>query len=375
MNSRNTHDSASQNPEEEGCLGWGAIDAALQAVYGDQQPAHYGTAIKFRLGGADPLDGISVYRSEQGGPHWHYVTYGFSDLYGDLDDSYDIAPEKPSGYGFEMTFRLARDVAEQEPPDWPLNFLQNMARYVFRTGNVFAPGHWMTANGPIKAGADTLLTEMGFVPDPELAPVHTPYGDLMFLQLVALTSDELREVRRWNVQGALQAMQPYMPLWITNLARPSLHELPDVQAAIDAGAARDGSKTGVLYNDVLGFTQRKRLLRSPQTVIKLGSLGVRDLKAMLPARLPHGRPLILAGDGSTLELVPAGDSEGGLLDWHSDHELKLSLTPAQMQAWKQAVKGRDGEYTVPGLAGLVWQVKTSMITDDHGKVTGAYVEQ
>ena len=36
---------------------------------------------------------------------------------------------------------------------------------------------------------------------------------------------------------------------------------------------------------------------------------------------------------------------------------------------------RDGEYTVPGLAGLVWQVKTSMITDDHGKVTGAYVEQ
>ena len=116
MNSRNTHDSAPQNPEEEGCQGWGAIDAALQAVYGDQQPAHYGTAIKFRLGGADPLDGISVYRSEQGGPHWHYVTYGFSDLYGDLDDSYDIAPEKPSGYGFEMTFRLARDEDEQEPP-------------------------------------------------------------------------------------------------------------------------------------------------------------------------------------------------------------------------------------------------------------------
>lgn len=28
-----------------------------------------------------------------------------------------------------------------------------------------------------------------------------------------------------------------------------------------------------------------------------------------------------------------------------------------MQAWKQAVKGRDGEYTVPGLAGLVVQVK------------------
>jgi hypothetical protein len=148
-----------------------------------------------------------------------------------------------------------------------------------------------------------------------------------------------------------------------------------VQAAIDAGAAREGSKTGVLYNDVLGFSHRKRLLRSPQTVIRLGSLGVRDLKAMLPARLPHGRPLILAGDGSTLELVPAGDSEGGMLDWHSDHELKLSLTQAQMQAWKQAVKGRDGEYTVPGLDGLVWQVKSSVVTDSQGRVTGRYEER
>lgn len=375
MNSRDTYDSQSQATGEEGSQGWDAIDKALQTVYGDQQPTHFGTLIKFRLGGDDPLDGVSVYRSEQGAPHWHYVSYGFSDLYGDLDDSYDIAPGKPSGYGFELSFRLLRGANEQEAPSWPVNFLQNIARYVFRTGNVLAPGHWMTANGPIKADADTLLTEMGFVQDPELQAIHTPYGDLMFLQLVGLTSDELREVRRWNVQGALQSLQSYMPLWITDLARPSLHDLPDVQAAIDAGATREGSKTGVLYNDVLGFSHRKRLLRSPQTVIRLGSLGVRDLKAMLPARLPHGRPLILAGDGSTLELVPAGDSEGGLLDWHSDHELKLSLTPAQMQAWKQAVKGRDGEYTVPGLDGLVWQVKSSVVTDSQGRVTGRYEER
>lgn len=65
----------------------------------------------------------------------------------------------------------------------------------------------------------------------------------------------------------------------------------------------------------------------------------------------------------------------GLLDWHSDHELKLSLTPAQMQAWKQVVKGRDGEYTVPGLDGLVWQVKSSVVTDSHGRVTGRYEER
>ena len=376
MSSSNIHNSTEQGAvtDEEGAEGWDAVDAALEKIYGDQQAAHFGTLIKFRLGGEDPLDGISVYRSEHGQPHWHYVTYGFSDLYGDLDDSRDIAPDKPSGYGFELTFRLARTADEQEPPRWPLNFLQNIARYVFRTGNVFAPGHWMTANGPIAADTDTLLTEMGFVQDPELECTHTPFGDLMFLQLVGLTADELREVRRWNVQGALQAMQPHMPLWVADLSRPSLHALPDVQAAIDAGAARDGSKTGVLYNDVLAFEPRKRLLRSAQTVIRLGSLAVRDLKAMLGARLPHGRSLILAGDGATLEFVPATDGLGGQLDWQSDHEGKLSLTDGQMQAWLQAVKGREGEYTVPGLEGLVWQVKTSVITDSDGRVTGKYEE-
>ena len=376
MSSSDIHNSST--PEsviaEEDTLGWDAIDQALEKVYGDQQPAHYGTIIKFRLGGEDPLDGISVYRSDEGVPHWHYVTYGFSDLYGDLDDSRDIAPDKPSGYGFELTFRLARAADEQEPPSWPLNFLQNIARYVFRTGNVFAPGHWMTANGPIAAGTDSLLTEMGFVEDPQLAPVHTPFGDLMFLQLVALTADELREVRRWNVQGALQAMQVHMPLWVADLKRASLHALPDVQAAIDAGAASDGSKTGVLYNDVLSFEERKRMLRSAQTVIRLGTLAVRDLKAMLPARLPHGRSLILAGDGATLEFTHANGGLGGQLQRESEHELQLSLTDSQMQAWVNTLKAREGEYTVPGLDGLVWQVKTSIIKDSEGRVTGKYEE-
>jgi hypothetical protein len=352
-----------------GCNRWGAADGLWRSA-----ARAFRDADQVSSWGEEPLDGVSVYRSEQGAPHWHYVSYGFSDLYGDLDDSYDIAPGKPSGYGFELSFRLMRAASEQEPPSWPVNFLQNIARYVFRTGNVLAPGHWMTANGPIKADADTLLTEMGFVQDPELPAIHTPYGDLMFLQLVGLTSDELREVRRWNVQGALQSLQSYMPLWITDLAGP-VCMTARCAGRHRCGAAREGSKTGVLYNDVLGFSHRKRLLRSPQTVIRLGSLGVRDLKAMLPARLPHGRPLILAGDGSTLELVPAGDSEGGMLDWHSDHELKLSLTQAQMQAWKQAVKGRDGEYTVPGLDGLVWQVKSSVVTDSQGRVTGRYEER
>lgn len=42
----------------------------------------------YRLGGPDPLDYVSMYRNT-GCPaqdiqeHWHYVSFGLSDLYGD----------------------------------------------------------------------------------------------------------------------------------------------------------------------------------------------------------------------------------------------------------------------------------------------------
>jgi Suppressor of fused protein (SUFU) len=60
--------------------GWNAIAGALGAVYTGQEPKHYGTLRPYALGGRDPIRGISIYRA---GPpdHWHYVTYGFSELF------------------------------------------------------------------------------------------------------------------------------------------------------------------------------------------------------------------------------------------------------------------------------------------------------
>ena len=69
MSSNDFHDTAAQDLAiaEHGTLGWDAMDQALEKVYGKQQPAHFGTLIKFRMGGDDPLDGISVYRSDHHG--------------------------------------------------------------------------------------------------------------------------------------------------------------------------------------------------------------------------------------------------------------------------------------------------------------------
>ena len=41
-------------------LGWLAIDRALENRYGDIEPRHWGTVVSWRLGGPDPLDGVSA---------------------------------------------------------------------------------------------------------------------------------------------------------------------------------------------------------------------------------------------------------------------------------------------------------------------------
>jgi hypothetical protein len=61
--------------------GWDAIDQALNAVYGKQEPLHYGTVVKWAMGGPDPLDGVSIYKNRSPRWHWHYVSYGLTELY------------------------------------------------------------------------------------------------------------------------------------------------------------------------------------------------------------------------------------------------------------------------------------------------------
>lgn len=86
---------------DDSAPGWEAIDAEFDRLYPDQpKPLHYGTVLKYMLGGPDPLDGISVYDA---GDFWHFVSYGLSELY--TKESED--PEY-SGYGIELTFKLKK---------------------------------------------------------------------------------------------------------------------------------------------------------------------------------------------------------------------------------------------------------------------------
>lgn len=150
---------------DDAAPGWDALDRRLKEVYGEQEPRHWGAIIKHMLGGPDPIDGVSAYECRDGGSdHLHFSTFGYSSLYYDEES----VGEEWSGYGFEMTFRLASPLPPAEEPSWVINLFQNLARYVFKSGKPFGQFHWIPANGPIRHGSDTDLVGLAFVIDPVL---------------------------------------------------------------------------------------------------------------------------------------------------------------------------------------------------------------
>lgn len=339
--------------------GWSAIDASLKSLYGDQKPQHMGTLISYRLGGPDPLDGISAYYREQPVPHWHYVTFGFSELYG-KEQEY----EEVSGYGFELTFRLRAADGATDAPRWVFSLLQNLARYVFNTGNVFRPGEWMTANGPIALDTDTRICSMAMTSDPELPASATPNGRVEFIQVVGLTLEEETAAKQWSPQHVLDTLLPRMPLWITDLDRGSLMDDPTVAAQVKAGIERDGSGSGFLYTDMLLVEQQKRMLRAPLTEVTLGARQINELRALLPLRIPFGRSFTLAGSAWQLQFEP-GDA--CTVTVH-DGTLTIIMTPSCAQDFARILRPEAGRYQLTQLATLSWIVQKTSIRDPDGNI-------
>lgn len=345
--------------DEDDAPGWSAIDASLASLYSDQAPQHMGTALNYRLGGSDPLDGISAYYRAHPVPHWHYVTYGFSELYDKEQDDAEV-----SGYGFELTFRLRAQAGATEAPRWVFSLLQNLARYVFKTGNVFRPGETMPANGPIALDTDTRIWSMAMTSDPELPALETANGRLEFIQVVGLTLEEENAAKQWSPQLVLDALLPRMPLWITDLDRGSLLDDPALAAQVKAGIERDGSGTGFLYTDLLGVELRRRLLRTPRIEITLGARQVDELRALLPLRIPFGRPFLLAGRDWLLQFEP-GDTSGVTVH---DDRVVITMTPECAQDFAHTMRAQAGDYELAQLPTVSWVVQATSIRDADGNI-------
>ncbi|MBC9932983.1 suppressor of fused domain protein [Chitinophaga qingshengii] len=176
---------------EEDAVGWDAIDQSLEKLYPGQQPKHYAPGLYYALGGDNPLDGISIYESKQQEDHFHFVTYGFSELYYDEE----AVGKDFSKFGFELTFRLKK-TSETDNENWACNLLQNLAKYVFSSGKWFEEFHFIPANGPIRLGYDTDITALAFVKDPELGTINTPHGEVNFLQMTGITTAEYEALKQ-----------------------------------------------------------------------------------------------------------------------------------------------------------------------------------
>lgn len=233
-------------------FGLDALHNVCKEIYPDQcNPLTVTAIIKYWLGGPDPLDYISMYENpgcaELGvPPHWHYISLGLSDLHGDNRLHPKSGPGRPSGFGFELTFRLVREINETTPPTWPANVMQQLAKYVFNSGNMLLPGDHVSWHAPLGNG-NGRITQILMGKDPQLPNLlTTPHGDVTFVQIIGATSEELQAAQHWNGLGVVNLLKttrgcgPWL-LTNTNRQHSIMEEDPTVAEKIQTGIEREGS--------------------------------------------------------------------------------------------------------------------------------------
>jgi suppressor of fused-like protein len=295
--------------------GWEAIESYLRRFYGAVEPTHHwGTLISFRAGGPDPLDGISAYSVSQPVPHTHYVSFGMSELY---DKESHIAEQ--SGWGFEFTMRVKED--REIDPSWVCLLFQELARYVFRTGNPLCQNEHVDFQRALTNEFDTNMSAVLLVEDPVLGSIDTTNGRIQFLQLVAVTADELEAVRAWQLEQLVALMRKSNPYLISDMQRPSIMNEPQMRQAIRSGMQQDGSSCGYYYMNEMAYeVDENDPVRSTLT---LSSREAEAFQGLLTGRLLHGRIAELAGAGKLFTLQPAAECR---IDAMAENQVSIHLT-------------------------------------------------
>lgn len=162
----------------------------------------------------DELVQVQVYAHPAG--HWHYVTYGFTALYG------GDRPPDPSGldgFGYELTYRVPKESAK--PSTAPVDLLRALARALVKGRHRLAANHTLPLGGPIAPGSK--LGAFAVANDPELGSLVTPLGRVEMLLLVGITPEEERRCAEGATAVLLERLRKDDPLLVT---RPDRAELP-----------------------------------------------------------------------------------------------------------------------------------------------------
>ena len=171
-------------------VGWDAIDAAFDKLYpGQDNPIHFGVLIPWRLGGPDPLQGVSAY---DGGDYFHLVTYGLSDLY----EKEGSDPEY-SGYGLEFTLKLRKAGYEDEMQELLCiaGIFNDFARLTFEKGEQFFPDEYIYTGQELGFDRHQKSKLTGFITAlDEAGTIDTPNGKVDFVKLIGATDAELKAI-------------------------------------------------------------------------------------------------------------------------------------------------------------------------------------
>jgi suppressor of fused len=329
--------------------GWDAIAHRLSAVHAYTKEHHIGTLLKYRLGGPDPLDGVSVFVLQD---HWHYVSFGLSDLYGDLRE----AGNDPdvSGWGFELTFRLRHEgispeIIEAQPPMWPIVLMQSLARYVLSTGAILHVNDHIDASNIIDEN-DSANRAIAIMLDPQLGTIDTPFGSLDFRQMVLLSEDELQACKTWNTRGVLEQIGRDNELHVS-----SAHATPErfgeeARAAVERGADAEGTSYSRIFADCLQLVGD---VSSPDAEVKivLSQLVSLEVQQLLRRRLPFDEPFWISHGPSVVGFFPSSQATS-IRDLDDDGDLAIALTTADALALHEVMNGSIGRFVVPGVSSV-----------------------
>lgn len=185
-----------ENAEEElDTRGWDAITEAFEKLYpGQEDPLHLAALIPWRLGGNDPLQGISVY---DGGDFWHFVSYGLSEL-----NEKESGDPEWSGYGFEFTLKLKKAGLKDEDAEIKTvcGIFQALARLTFQNGEIFQPNEYIYTGQTTGMDNRQQSALTGFITAwDEAGEIMTPNGKVQFVKLIGATDAELKALHNKEI--------------------------------------------------------------------------------------------------------------------------------------------------------------------------------
>jgi hypothetical protein len=110
------------------------------------------------------------------------------------------------------------------------------------------------------------------------------------------------------------------------------------------------------------------MLGSTHVEIILGANGVRDLKAVLPGRLPFGRDLVLTRADRIVALRTGTDVTWAESDEGDCKVLTVTLPSAAAVNLADALMAKEGLYQIEGQKQVTFRIEKSYIKDPDGNV-------